>query len=873
MKINSRIFLTFLSIFGLAIFTNAIFAQNISGTINQYTNVTNISNNGVTVGNATGLNIGDKVLLIQMKGAAITTGNIAAFGSITNYNSAGKFEFLIVSAKNGNTLTFSSSICNTYNTSGLVQLVRVPVYGNATITGNITGTPWNGTLGGVIALEANSLTFNANIIASGLGFRGGLATTGFFACGDPNYANGPSNAGRKGEGIATAPAGQEANRAPLANGGGGSNSGNPGAGGGGNGGSGGRGGSEFSGSCAPNFSYGIGGTGLNFAGWKAFLGGGGGGGYRDNGLNATNGSDGGGIVFIICPTINGNNFSVFANGMDVNASSDSEGAGGGGAGGTVYITNANVNSNLTIDVTGGNGGNIFSTLWSSACHGPGGGGGGGTVVFGNAAVPANVNTLVSGGSPGTILHTGTPCSGTPHNAAAGQNGQLLFNYQIPSAGTPPDLGPDITVCPGENVIITSNTSYSSYLWSNGSTNATINVASPGYYWLEVSAGCGLVRDSIYIGNFSTNFSLGPDIEICPNASATLSVGNSFSNPIWSNGATSASIQVNQSDTVGVTVIDQNNCLTQDTVVISVFTIPESVISAEICAGETFTFNNNTYNQSGNYTVSLIATNGCDSLSTLVLEVHPLPIVSINDTSICIGEELVLEPTGALNYNWIPNVTLNANGYAVVYPQQSTIYTLTGTDVNNCESAPVECFVTVYQVPEASFSYSPINPTVNASSVTLTNLSIGGDEFEWSIGNDVFTNNNDEIPYTLPSEEGDYEVILTAYSGEGCVSQAFGVISILDDFAFYIPNTFTPDGNEFNNEFKPIFSATQTLYYYHISIFNRWGEEVFESFDPNIGWDGSYRTKICKEGTYSYKIEFTENLDQTKELTGHLNLLR
>jgi gliding motility-associated-like protein len=199
--------------------------------------------------------------------------------------------------------------------------------------------------------------------------------------------------------------------------------------------------------------------------------------------------------------------------------------------------------------------------------------------------------------------------------------------------------------------------------------------------------------------------------------------------------------------------------------------------------------------------------------------------------------------------------------------------LTGTDVNNCESAPVECFVTVYQVPEASFSYSPINPTVNASSVTLTNLSIGGNEFEWSIGNDVFTNNNDEIPYTLPSEEGDYEVILTAYSGEGCVSQAFGVISILDDFAFYIPNTFTPDGNEFNNEFKPIFSATQTLYYYHISIFNRWGEEVFESFDPNIGWDGSYRTKICKEGTYSYKIEFTENLDQTKELTGHLNLLR
>jgi gliding motility-associated-like protein len=873
MKIISRIFLTFLSFLVLGIFTNTIFAQNISGTINQYTNVTNISNNGVTVGNANGFNAGDKVLLIQMKGAAITTGNIASFGSITNYNSAGKFEFLIVSAKNGNSLTFSNSICNSYNTSGLVQLVRVPVYGNATITGNITGIPWNGTLGGVIALEANSLTFNANIVASGIGFRGGTATTGFFACGDPNFANGLTNAGRKGEGIATAPTGQEANRAPLANGGGGSNSGNPGAGGGGNGGSGGRGGSEFSGSCAPNFSYGIGGSGLNFTGWRAFLGGGGGGGYRDNGLNATNGSDGGGIVFIICPTINGNNFSVFANGMDVNASSDSEGAGGGGAGGTVYLTSATVNSNLNINVTGGHGGNIFSTLWSSACHGPGGGGGGGAIVFGNPSVPANVNTIISGGSPGTILHTGTPCSGTPHNASSGQNGQLLFNYQIPSSGTPPDLGPDLTVCTGENVLITSSSTYPSYLWSDGSTNSSLTVSNPGYYWLEVSAGCGLIRDSIFIGNFSTNFSLGPDIEICPNSSATLSVGNTFSNPIWSNGAVSPSIQINQTDTISVIVTDQNNCLIQDTVVISVFTIPESIVSAEICAGETYSFNNNSYNQSGIYTLNLIASNGCDSLSTLVLDVHPLPIVTMSDTSICIGEELVLQPSGALSYTWSPSVPLNANGNALVSPQQSTMYTVTGIDVNNCTSTPIQCYVTVYPEPLASFSYYPINPTTTNSFITLTNSSIGGYEFTWSIGNDVFINNNDEIPYPLPSEEGDYEVILTAYSGEGCVSQAFGIISILNDFAFYIPNSFTPDGNEFNNEFKPIFSANQSLYYYHISIFNRWGEEVFESFDPNIGWDGSFRAEICKEGTYSYKIEFTENLDQTKEFTGHLNLLR
>ncbi len=872
MKLFFQIQLLVASFFLLGI-KNSFYSQNISGTINQYTSVTAIQSNAVTVANANGYNVGDKVLLIQMKGASITTGNVAAFGTITNYNNAGKFEFLVIASKNGNTLTFSNNICNAYTISGLVQLVRVPVYGNATITGNITGTPWNGSFGGVIAFEASNLTFNANINAAGIGFRGGTITNGFFACGDINYANGTANGGRKGEGISSAPVGQEANRAPLANGGGGSNSGNPGAGGGGNGGSGGRGGSEFSGSCAPNFSFGLGGFGLNYSGYKAFLGGGGGGGYRDNGLNATNGSDGGGIVFIICPNINGNNFSIFANGIDIAANTDSEGAGGGGAGGNVYLTSTNISSNLNIDVSGGNGGNILSSLWSSACHGPGGGGGGGTIVFSNATVPTNISTNISGGNAGSILHPGTPCSGTTFNAAGGQNGQILFNYQLPTPGNPPDLGPDLTVCEGESVTIAPTNPYQSYLWSDGSTNPSLDVTNPGIYWLEVSSGCGAVRDSISINNFTSNFSLGPDIQICPNTTANLSVGNIYLSQIWSTGEITPTIQVNQADSISVEVIDQNNCIYQDTIIVNVFSIPESFQVASICAGDSYNFNGNSYSQAGTFTINLTGSNGCDSLTTLQLSVNPLPIIGINDTSICVGESVVMQPTGAITYNWSPSVQFNNNGFAILSPLQTTTYTIQGTDANNCTSLPESFTLTVYQVPEASFTFSPVNPSINNSSIVLNNTSNGGNEFTWTVAGDMFINNNDEIPYSLPAVEGDYDVSLTAYSGEGCVSQAFGIISILSDFALYVPNTFSPDGDEFNNIFMPIFSSTNSLYYYHFSVFNRWGEQIFESFDPNLGWDGSYANKICKEGTYSYLIEYTENTDQTKQICGHIELLR
>ncbi|MBT5439624.1 MAG: hypothetical protein HOK92_10540, partial [Flavobacteriales bacterium] len=206
--------------------------QSISGVVNSYTEVTSVSANSVQVASTLGFLEGDKVLVIQMKGATITTGNISDFGMITSLNNAGNFEFGNIESIVGPIITFESDLCEAYEISGHVQLVKVPVYSDVTISGALTAEAWNGSSGGVLAIEAtNSITFNSDIINSGLGFTGGDVYTGSFGCGDSNWAT--TSSGKKGEGIAEAPMGQEGNRAPLANGGGGSNTGNPGAGGGG----------------------------------------------------------------------------------------------------------------------------------------------------------------------------------------------------------------------------------------------------------------------------------------------------------------------------------------------------------------------------------------------------------------------------------------------------------------------------------------------------------------------------------------------------------------------------------------------------------------------------------------------------------------
>ena len=81
-------------------------AQNISGVVNTYINVTNVGINSVTVSNASNYAVGDEVLLIQMKGATITTGNVPTFGTVTALNNAGNFEFATILSKVANTLTF-----------------------------------------------------------------------------------------------------------------------------------------------------------------------------------------------------------------------------------------------------------------------------------------------------------------------------------------------------------------------------------------------------------------------------------------------------------------------------------------------------------------------------------------------------------------------------------------------------------------------------------------------------------------------------------------------------------------------------------------------------------------------------------------------
>lgn len=431
MKLTLRSLLT---LFILACIGSELKAQTpIGGIINAYTPVTAINNSicptVVSVGSATAFAVGDKVLIIQMKGARFDTANVSTFGSVINLNGAGSYEIATIKSISGNQVQLNGALSNYYDVTGKVQMVSVPFYLNANITSMLTCQAWNGATGGVLIFEAQSnLAFNADIDVSGTGFRGGSISTnpdGACGTGSPGYHYPLTqpfsmwNAGgaEKGEGIGEIDNLRLAGRGPLVNGGGGGNKHNTGGGGGSNFTAGGIGGNELQG-CQIAAAAGMGGKDLSsfYMADRIFLGGGGGCGDYNNAVGS-NGQNGGGIVIIIAKAISGNGYKIKANGNDVTVvgSGIADGAGGGGAGGTVFLNSSLVTA-LDVEAKGGRGGD--QNPWYG-CVGPGGGGGTGALLTNMAVLSSGVNYSLTPGNAGLFLNTSFTCYNTTYGAAPG----------------------------------------------------------------------------------------------------------------------------------------------------------------------------------------------------------------------------------------------------------------------------------------------------------------------------------------------------------------------------------------------------------------------------------------------------------------------
>jgi len=448
---------------------------------------------------------GSLLLVIQMQDASINTSNSVQYGNgstgqgFTTINNAGNYEFVtatgpiaggnvpITGAGPGGGLVFGYTNAGASATKGIstYQVVLVPQYTSATL-GNLTTVSWNGTTGGIIALDiAGQLNLGGGTaVVDGMGFRGGAGmqltggvggnNTDYQFPGPANYTGAAENGtdAAKGEGVAgtskfveynntynrtingvgypsgtAGTDGSMARGAPGNAGAGGTDS-NPGAndqnaggGGGANGGGGGFGGDSWNTNLS---SGGEGGSPFPATIDRVTMGGGGGAGTRNNsnGDNqASSGSSGGGIIFIRADSLAGT-ATLTSNGTDSYNNTANDAGGGGGAGGTIVVLSANGGeSGLTLQAEGGNGGNAWATQPYNLAdrHGPGGGGGGGVVYL--SGTPASIS--VAGGSPGLTLNPGVPYGAT--SGATGTSATNATLGQVTGIQSSSLCTPDVTL--------------------------------------------------------------------------------------------------------------------------------------------------------------------------------------------------------------------------------------------------------------------------------------------------------------------------------------------------------------------------------------------------------------------------------------------
>jgi gliding motility-associated-like protein len=370
------------------------------------------------------------------------------------------------------------------------------------------------------------------------------------------------------------------------------------------------------------------------------------------------------------------------------------------------------------------------------------------------------------------------------------------------------------------------------------------------------------------------FTLGTDTAFCGITAWALQPNSSITNAqyMWSNGATSPSVIVTTSGNYWLKITTQQGCVFKDTINVSFKTLPNFTLGANssICAKDSIILNA-TVPAASNYvwstnatTSSIYATqagmywckvtkDGCAYADSIDITVKPLPTVQLGaDTTLCNGITKTVNAfnTGA-TYTWQDN-TMNPT-YTI---NKAGIYSVLVTQ-NNC-IAKDTIQITYVDKPLFTLGNSQfICPTQN---IVLSPAVLPTWQLQWQDASTAKT-------FTV-TQPGIYYANATNICGTSRqqIQITQGLCTI------FVPAAFSPNGDGKNDIFK--IAGTSLVSNFHVQIFNRFGQQVFETTDKYKGWNGQYNNQPAEQATYIYILQYKESVTgQQKLYKGSFVLLR
>ena len=263
------------------------------------------------------------------------------------------------------------------------------------------------------------------------------------------------------------------------------------------------------------------------------------------------------------------------------------------------------------------------------------------------------------------------------------------------------------------------------------------------------------------------------------------------------------------------------------------------------------------------TYYVTVTNSCGTGTDEVTVNVVYPAVSAyGGGTICAGQFVGAWAEGAEEYNWQPAAYAYPPNAAstMLSPPESMEFTVVGIDENGCGAANS---VWVYVLPLPPVSAGPDQHIDYTDTGQLFGNSFGL-EYNWWPSDGLTCT---DCPYPVATPESSSWYYLTVTDHNGCSNTDSVWVELY--FPIYVPNTITANGDGINDYFR---AYGDNIKGFHLQIFDRWGFEVFESFDIEEAWDGGINGYYVQNDSYVWIISF-DSIDRRKELVGHVNVVR
>jgi large repetitive protein len=384
-----------------------------------------------------------------------------------------------------------------------------------------------------------------------------------------------------------------------------------------------------------------------------------------------------------------------------------------------------------------------------------------------------------------------------------------------------------------------------YSWDNGvnTQSQTVNpVGTQSFIVFATDAnGCVSPTDTTTytpLPGYTASIA-ATDTITCLGAPITITVSMASGNPAygysWNNGETDSTITVTNNGPFTYTVIVNDQCFDYDTLSVNITNYAPPAVA---------------------FTVDDTA--GCVPLTVTLTNTTPPGMVGGTCTW-TFSDGTVLSGCGTITATFSTPGCYNVD-LEVTSPEGC---------LNNVTQNNMFC---VFPNPVADFTWTPAKPTFFHGEVQFYDQSLLADSYSWDFaGLGVSTLENPQYNFT-GVDTGLFTICLAVATNDGCVDTTCKDLRVYEDFAVYVPNVFTPDGDGTNDIFYAVVGGVEPTEF-EFMIFNRWGELIYLGTNFKKGWDGTHNQQKCKEDVYVWKIRLKDFEGEKHDFVGHVTLLR